>query len=62
MEILHTPSPVPRPLTPDKVRHVRAHIVAVRAHIVAVHAHIRQRGVDPMRLLDPVEELVVLIL
>jgi len=42
---------VPRPLTPEKVRRVRA-------HIAAVHDRIRQRGVDPTRLPDPVEELV----
>ncbi len=48
MDTPHTPFPAPRPLTPDKVRQVRAHI--------------RQRGVDPMRLLDPVEALIVLIL
>ena len=55
METSHTPPPVavsvPRPLTPDKVRQVRA-------HIAAVHDHIRQRGVDPTRLPDPVKELI----
>lgn len=55
METSHTPPPLavggPGPLTPDKVRQVRA-------HIAAVHDHIRQRGVDPTRLPDPVKELI----
>ncbi len=42
---------VPGPLTPANVRRVRE-------QITAVHEHIRQRGVDPSRLPDPVEELV----
>jgi len=42
---------MPRPITPEQVRRVRARIEAVREHI-------RQRGVDPAQLPDPVAELV----
>jgi endonuclease/exonuclease/phosphatase family metal-dependent hydrolase len=55
MTTSHTPPPdnqhVPGPLTAEKVRRFRADVAAVQERL-------RERGVDPSRLPDPVEELV----
>ncbi|HZS92023.1 MAG TPA: hypothetical protein VFE42_31630 [Chloroflexota bacterium] len=42
---------LPGPLTPEKVRRFRA-------RVAAVHERLRERGVDPARRPDPVEELI----